>query len=166
LAPTCSNCGGSEFVWANEVKTGTPGAGLSLRTRGEAPIGTRICQGCGHADLFLRDLDLIHKPHLWRPGEFVPIPAKRREPVPEAPSPPGPFPSPVPLPTPDPIAVPAPLASPAPPPEPPAGPPPPVPASAEAEEAPPTGPSREASARTRSTRRRTAKGRSEPSSGS
>jgi len=75
VAPTCSNCSGTEFVWANEVKTGTAG-GLSLRPKGEVPIGTRICKNCGHADLFLHDLDLLKKPHLWKPGEFYPISGK------------------------------------------------------------------------------------------
>jgi hypothetical protein len=79
LAPTCSNCGTNDFVWANELKTGTGLAGtgtLSLRTRGEIPLGTRICRTCGHADLFLRDLSILRNPASWRQGEFVPIQSK------------------------------------------------------------------------------------------
>ncbi len=76
MAPVCSNCNGTDFVWANELKTGVTGASLSLRARGEVPLGTRICRTCGHADLFLRDISILHQPHNWRPGEFVPIVAK------------------------------------------------------------------------------------------
>jgi len=76
VAPVCSNCNGTDFVWANELKTGITGASLSLRARGEVPLGTRICRTCGHADLFLRDISILHQPHNWRPGEFVPIVAK------------------------------------------------------------------------------------------
>ena len=44
VAPVCSNCGASDFVWANELKTGGIGGGsLSLRSRGELALGTRIC---------------------------------------------------------------------------------------------------------------------------
>jgi hypothetical protein len=83
LPPTCSNCGANEFVWANELKTGMTGGGtLSLRSRGEVPLGTRICRTCGHADLFLRDLSILHQPHTWRPGEFVPITPKAAPPKP------------------------------------------------------------------------------------
>ena len=73
MAPVCTNCNGTDFVWANELKTGMTGASLSLRTRGEIPLGTRICRTCGHADLFLRDISILHQPNLWRPGEFIPI---------------------------------------------------------------------------------------------
>ena len=85
VAPTCSNCGGNEFVWSNELKTGTGLSGtgtLSLRPRGEIPLGTRICRSCGHADLFLRDLTILQKPHTWRPGEFIPIQSKPRHTAP------------------------------------------------------------------------------------
>ena len=96
MAPTCGNCGGVEFVWANEVKTGHAGGGLSLRPKGEVPIGTRICKGCGHADLFLHDLELLRKPHLWMPGEFFPIsgtkPAESPPPMP-TPAPPSAVPA-------------------------------------------------------------------------
>lgn len=103
MPPTCSNCGANEFVWANELKTGMTGGGtLSLRSRGEVPLGTRICRTCGHADLFLRDLSILHQPHTWRPGEFVPItpkaapaksaPAAHAHPAPP-PSPPPPPPA-------------------------------------------------------------------------
>jgi hypothetical protein len=78
VTPTCTNCGSNDFVWANEVKTGgsglMQGSGvLSLRPRGEIPLGTRICRSCGHAELFLRDLKILNSPAHWRPGEFVPI---------------------------------------------------------------------------------------------
>ncbi len=56
VPPVCSNCGANDFVWANELKTGSIGGGtLSLRSRGELSMGTRICKSCGHADLFLKD---------------------------------------------------------------------------------------------------------------
>jgi hypothetical protein len=74
VAPICSNCGATDFVWANDLKTGTlGGGGLSLRSRGELALGTRICRACGHADLFLKDPAILRMPHTWRPGEFVPI---------------------------------------------------------------------------------------------
>lgn len=74
LAPVCSNCGASDFVWANDLKTGGLGGGsLSLRSRGELSLGTRICRSCGHADLFLKDPAILRMPHTWRPGEFTPI---------------------------------------------------------------------------------------------
>ncbi|MGI0131925.1 MAG: hypothetical protein ACREDK_02335 [Thermoplasmata archaeon] len=88
MAPTCSNCGGNEFVWSNELKTGTGFSGtgtLSLRARGEIPLGTRICRSCGHADLFLRDLTILQKPHTWRPGEFIPIQSRPRHAAPTSP---------------------------------------------------------------------------------
>jgi hypothetical protein len=140
VAPTCTNCSGNDFVWANELKTAAGmggGGGLSLRPRGEVPLGARICRTCGHAELFLRDLALLHQPQSWKPGEFIPIPHKPRTaapahhghttpepagvtpplepaptpataPIPEAPSPPAPAPM-----EPEP-AMPAPLDSPAP----------------------------------------------------
>lgn len=88
MAPVCSNCGSSDFVWANDLKTGLTGSGgLSLRSRGEIPLGTRICRSCGHADLFLRDITVLHQPHTWRPGEFIPIAGKASAKN-EAPAPP------------------------------------------------------------------------------
>lgn len=125
LPPKCSNCGGVEFVWANEIKTGHASGGLSLRPQGEVPIGTRICKNCGHADLFLHNLDLLNKPHLWKPGEFFPISGmKSVEPTPAlapalAPAAPAPAPdvappaAPAPVdppvaPTPEPVAAAAP----------------------------------------------------------
>ncbi|MFZ0891737.1 MAG: hypothetical protein WAN77_04970, partial [Thermoplasmata archaeon] len=101
MAPVCSNCGASDFVWANELKTGSLGSGtLSLRPRGELAMGTRICRSCGHADLFLKDPSVLKAPHTWRPGEFVPI-HPRPSPAPThshsapvAPAPPLPAPSP------------------------------------------------------------------------
>jgi hypothetical protein len=132
VAPVCSNCNGTDFVWANELKTGMTGASLSLRARGEVPIGTRICRTCGHADLFLRDISILHQPHNWRPGEFVPIVAK-----PAAPKPPhSSHTATAPLPPPPP----APPAPPSPPimapPEPPQPPTPPAPAMEETAEPP------------------------------
>jgi hypothetical protein len=134
MAPVCTNCGGNEFVWAGELKTGGRfGQGpLSLRSGGELPLGTRICRGCGHADLFLRDVTILQAPHHWRPGEFVPISApasghhsRHSEPAPStvvparAPSPPAPAPevalAPAPPPPPEPPALTPPLL---PPPEP------------------------------------------------
>jgi len=87
LAPVCANCGAGEFVWVNDIKTGSIGGGtLSLRSRGELSLGTRICSACGHADLFLKDPAILRMPHTWRPGEFIPIPA--RPAAPAAPRPP------------------------------------------------------------------------------
>ncbi|MCI4336418.1 MAG: hypothetical protein L3K17_04375 [Thermoplasmata archaeon] len=137
MAPTCTNCSGNDFVWANELKTaggmGSAG-GLSLRPRGEVPLGARICRTCGHAELFLRDLALLHQPASWKPGEFIPIPHKPKaapapahhpHSAPEAPAPPEPAPTPTPAglpapegpsPPPTPVdpepAMPAPLADP------------------------------------------------------
>ncbi|MCI4362384.1 MAG: hypothetical protein L3J77_04235 [Thermoplasmata archaeon] len=109
VAPTCSNCGASDFVWANELKTGSVGGGtLSLRSRGEIPLGTRICRVCGHADLFLRDLAILHQPHTWRPGEFVPITPKPVAPKPTAPTHPHAHAAPPPPPPPPAPAPPAP----------------------------------------------------------
>jgi len=72
--PVCSNCGGNDFVWAENLKTGGLGrGGLSLRSGGELAIGTRVCRGCGHADLFVKDPTVLRQPHTWKPGEFVPI---------------------------------------------------------------------------------------------
>jgi hypothetical protein len=121
VAPTCTNCGASDFVWANELKTGgmTGSGTLSLRPRGEVPLGTRICRACGHAELFLRDLTLLHQPHTWRPGEFIPIVPKSKPATPthhehahaavpaEVPPPPPPAPEP-PAPAPEPVAAPPP----------------------------------------------------------
>jgi hypothetical protein len=140
VAPVCSNCGASDFVWANDLKTGSRGSGgLSLRAKGELDMGTRICRGCGHADLFLKDPSVLRLPHTWRPGEFTPIPSR---PPAVAPTPAAPRPAPVPAPTPTPVAPPAP---PTPPPASPAAPPlsdptppaePPAPESAPASSAP------------------------------
>lgn len=130
MAPTCTNCSGTDFVWANELKTGgvTGSGGLSLRSRGEIPLGTRICRTCGHAELFLRDLSVLHQPHNWKPGEFIPIPhrpkaapaapatpppAAEPAPLPATPMPPPHSPPPMPPLTPAP-ATPAPLATPEP----------------------------------------------------
>jgi hypothetical protein len=114
MAPVCSNCGGSEFVWANDIKTGTIGrGGLSLRAGGELSLGTRVCRGCGHADLFLKDPSILRAPHRWRPNEFVPIPTRRpAATTPHATSttsaPPRPSPAPAP-----PVAPPSPPSAPA-----------------------------------------------------
>ncbi len=118
--PVCSNCGGSDFVWAENVKTGGFGrTGLSLRSGGELALGTRVCRGCGHADLFVKDPTILRQPHTWRPGEFVPIPPrsgtapKPSNPAsPATPAPPAPAPS-APARSPSP-AIPAPAPSPAP----------------------------------------------------
>lgn len=111
MAPTCSNCRGTEFVWAHSVKTGHGTSGLSLRPGGEIPLGTRVCKSCGHADLFLHNLDILHQPHLWHPGEFVEIrsPPKPAEPAPvaAAPAPSATSPQPAP-PAPAPSAMPTP----------------------------------------------------------
>lgn len=103
VAPVCSNCGASDFVWANELKTGSIGGGsLSLRARGELSMGTRLCRSCGHADLFLKDPSILKMPHTWKPGEFVPIPARPAVvPAPSAPTPAPPPPPPV---SPSPVA--------------------------------------------------------------
>ena len=131
MSPVCSNCGASDFVWANDLKTGSIGGGtLSLRSRGELSLGTRICRACGHADLFLKDPSVLRMPHTWRPGEFVPIPARPAAETPAhahhaAATSPAPAPA---VPSPAPMATPAPpVAAPAPPP------PPPTPPSPEGE---------------------------------
>jgi hypothetical protein len=120
VPPTCSNCGAGDFVWANELKTGNLSGGtLSLRSRGEIPLGTRICRTCGHADLFLRDLAILHQPHTWRQGEFIPIVSKPAAPKPApvhshaAPPPPPPAATPAPAENQNPLAAPpsAPLAA-------------------------------------------------------
>ncbi len=152
--PVCSNCGASDFVWADNLKTGTIGRGtLSLRSGGELALGTRVCRGCGHADLFLKDMNVLRQPHTWRPGEFVPIPSR-------------------PAPAPAPAAAPAPIvpASPPPPPPAPSAPalepaPAPVvaPAPEEGTDPAPASPSSEgpkSDAPKRGGRRRSAKGRS------
>jgi len=125
VAPVCSNCGASDFVWVNELKTGSLGGGsLSIRARGELALGTRICRSCGHADLFLRDPAILRMPHTWRPGEFVPIPATAAPSHGHHPTPPpthsssaAPAPSPPPplAPPPPPSPEPAMAAAPAPP---------------------------------------------------
>ncbi len=131
----CSNCGANDFVWAENLKTGTIGRGiLSLRSGGDLSLGTRVCRGCGHADLFVKDPTVLRQPHTWRPGEFVPIPQRAamgaRAPAPSAeagpaspaaaptvssptlaPSPPAPA---VPVPAPAPAAAPAPVPAEAP----------------------------------------------------
>jgi hypothetical protein len=83
LTPMCTNCGASDFVWANDLKTGGLGGGsLSLRSRGELSLGTRICRACGHADLFLKDPAILKMPHTWKPGEFTPITPRPAAPPP------------------------------------------------------------------------------------
>jgi hypothetical protein len=124
VPPVCSNCGANDFVWANELKTGSIGGGtLSLRSRGELSMGTRICKSCGHADLFLKDPSILRQPHTWRPGEFVPIPAPpapaahhshHTESAPVMPAPTAPITPPTPAPI-DP--TPAPATMPPPPPD-------------------------------------------------
>jgi hypothetical protein len=163
VAPVCSNCNGTDFVWANELKTGMTGGGtLSLRSRGEIPLGTRICRTCGHADLFLRDISILHQPHVWRPGEFIPIVPKpvpkpathassHAPPAPAAPAPPAPPPPAPPEPAPVPVPEPAAMPPPDPVPEPPMMAEPESPPSSDA------APTDEAPAKPRSPRRRTPK---------
>ncbi|MGA9044251.1 MAG: hypothetical protein WB531_05215, partial [Thermoplasmata archaeon] len=136
LAPVCSNCGATDFVWANDLKTGGLGGGsLSLRARGELSLGTRVCRACGHADLFLKDPSILRMPHTWKPGEFTPItPRPSNAPSHHAGHPastaaPAAPPATVPAPTPAPKPVEAPAAPLPPPPPPPqhAAPPPPPP---------------------------------------
>ncbi len=105
--PVCSNCGGNDFVWAENLKTGTIGRGtLSLRSGGELAIGTRVCRGCGHADLFVKDPTILRQPHTWKPGEFVPItPRPASGPRPADPAPVMPVPTPT---SPAPPSAPAP----------------------------------------------------------
>jgi len=117
VAPVCSNCGGMDFVWANDLKTGSLGGGsLSLRSRGELSLGTRICRACGHADLFLKDPSILRMPHTWRPGEFTPI--VPRAPPAHQPAPPTPAPPPAPINLPEPVSPTPAAPSPAPPAEP------------------------------------------------
>ncbi|HUJ78230.1 MAG TPA: hypothetical protein VLX64_04395 [Thermoplasmata archaeon] len=166
MAPTCTNCNGTDFVWVNELKTGgvTGTGSLSLRPRGEIPLGTRICKTCGHAELFLRDVSILHSPHLWRPSEFIPIPGRPKppatlvhhahaaEPAPSAPAPMEPMAPPPPPPPPPPEPVPEPPVEPAPVAEPAAEEPPAVAAEAAPDSAPAPAPERP-----KSTRRRPAK---------
>lgn len=119
MAPVCTNCGSTDFVWAGELKTGgrLSAGQLSLRHGGELPLGTRICRTCGHADLFLRDTRILQAPHEWKPGEFVPIrtqpaPAANPPSRPAAPTPPAPMPLPDPAPALAPPPPPAPAAPP------------------------------------------------------
>jgi len=171
VAPVCVNCGASDFVWVNDIKTGSIGGGtLSLRSRGELALGTRICRSCGHADLFLKDPAILRMPHTWRPGEFIPIPAR-------PPSPPASHPAPTPTPAPPASAAPSsPVATP--PAQPVAAPPAPAPlpgALPASTPAPPppspvgAGPpvveasSESSAARRRPSRRRTSKARSDES---
>jgi hypothetical protein len=86
MAPICSNCGGTDFLWASELRTGGRLASgpLSLRPAGELALGTRICRTCGHADLFLKDVKILHAPHAWRRNEFVPIVPQSAPPSPQA----------------------------------------------------------------------------------
>jgi hypothetical protein len=117
VAPVCTNCGSTDFVWAGELKTGgrLSAGQLSLRHGGELPLGTRICRTCGHADLFLRDTRILQAPHEWKPGEFVPIRTQASAP-PSAPAPPPAPTPPVSTPAPAPsMAAPPPSSSPAPP---------------------------------------------------
>jgi hypothetical protein len=143
VAPTCTNCGANDFLWANELKTGMTGGGsLSLRSRGEVPLGARICRQCGHAELFLRDLTILHHPHTWRPGEFIPIPSRpasaaSAQHARASSNPPAPVPTPTPVAV---AAAPAVAPASAPPPSPPpvpAVPDPPPPARVADEMAPP-----------------------------
>ncbi len=140
LAPICSNCGASDFVWANDLKTGGLGGGsLSLRARGELSLGTRICRSCGHADLFLKDPSVLRMPHTWKPGEFTPITPR---PSPPAAHHPGHI-APVATPAPPPAVAPVQAPTPPPPPPPemaPPQPPAPVPLPPPPAEAPPTPP--------------------------
>jgi len=129
------NCGATDFVWVNDIKTGSIGGGtLSLRARGELALGTRICRSCGHADLFLKDPAILQMPHTWKPGEFVPIPSRPSTPAPphsstspsaaRPPAPPSPPsthtmpPPPAPTPPPPPVTVAPPPPAPPPPPSP------------------------------------------------
>jgi hypothetical protein len=110
VAPVCSNCGASDFVWANELKTGGIGGGsLSLRSRGELSLGTRICRSCGHADLFLKDPSVLRMPHTWKPGEFTPITPKPAVATTHHPGHAGPAPPPSPAAAPAPATAPAPV---------------------------------------------------------
>ncbi len=132
MPPVCSNCGANDFVWVNDLKTGTIGRGtLSIRSGGELSLGTRICRGCGHADLFMKDPTILKAPHTWRPGEFVPIPPRPASPA----APPAATPAPVAPPTPPPVSSVPPPVAPSPPPAPEvpavAPPPPPEPVAAE-----------------------------------
>ena len=78
--PKCTNCGGSDFVWANEVRAGSKS--ISIRPRGEIMLGARICRACGSAEFFLHDTKILHEPVNWLEGEFVSI---RPSPAPVAP---------------------------------------------------------------------------------
>jgi Domain of unknown function (DUF4352) len=73
VPPTCDNCGRGDFLWANEVRSGS--GALSLRPSGEISLGARICRFCGRAELFLHNTAILHRPQEWQANEFVPIPA-------------------------------------------------------------------------------------------
>ena len=74
--PVCVNCGGGDFVWADSLHTGGLGRRtLSLRARGDLPLGTRVCRGCGHADLFLKDVSVLKELSPGTTGDFQPLPA-------------------------------------------------------------------------------------------
>jgi len=120
--PVCSNCGGSDFVWADTLRTGAIGrGGLSLRSGGELALGTRVCRGCGHADLFVKDPTILRQPHTWKPGEFVPITPRPSTSAARV-APPTPEPTAAPAPAPQPIGATGMMSAPASPPAPPAAP--------------------------------------------
>lgn len=100
---SCPYCGGNEFVRANLVRSGWRGRGqLSLRSGGGLPLATRVCLGCGRAELFLRDTSVLRDPSKWEDGEFA------RETETPAPPPPTATPSSEPPPPPPPVSAPVP----------------------------------------------------------
>lgn len=73
--PVCTNCGSEEFLWTDAVRTGSlTRSSLALRPGGELALGARLCRGCGHADLFVKDVAILRDPQRWSPGEFVVVP--------------------------------------------------------------------------------------------
>lgn len=73
--PVCVNCGGGDFLWLDTLRTGGFGnKTLSLRSKGALPLGTRICRGCGHADLFLKDPSVLKDITIGKDPEFRSVP--------------------------------------------------------------------------------------------
>jgi hypothetical protein len=81
--PACPHCGGNDFVWTNAVRAGRFGrASVLLRSGRAVPLETRICRGCGHADLFVAEPGAVAPGDLWdeKPStEVVSAPTPKEE---------------------------------------------------------------------------------------
>lgn len=98
MPPVCTNCGSGEFVWTDDIYTGTlAGGSISLRPRGQLSLGARVCRSCGMANFFLIDVSILRNPQAWAPGEFTVIRSRADPPTPK-PAQPSPSPHPTPPP--------------------------------------------------------------------